>query len=104
MSSPFGDDAQFPGRPNHLDFWRLSDVVLQQDGAMQENKTEAQFRALVDEHIDLDSAAYMAQQRAAKLCDDLGAPRDPMLLSAVTAAFLTGVVAGISFEKKGGRR
>lgn len=105
MPSPFGDDDQFPDRPDHPDFWRLSDVVLQQDGALQEAvDKDAEYDRIIAEHVDLDSVMYLAQQRAQRVLLEQGFGLNPDAVAMVSAAYLTGVVAGIAFEKKGGHR
>jgi hypothetical protein len=57
-----------PNRPNHPDFWKLSQVILRMDGAMEaatsEDEKEAVFASFVGGHVDLPSLAYVATHRA----------------------------------------
>lgn len=59
--------GQMPARPDHPDFWKLSEIVLRMDGQMQEADEAAKERLFHEEvtaHIDEDSLGYMAIQRA----------------------------------------
>lgn len=95
------NDPRHPDRPQHPDFWRLSDVVLRQDGATQE-EGEAGFLRILDETVDRDSLFYLAQQRAMIMVSQMGLP--PSLTPALTTAYLSGVVLGIGFQQAGGHR
>lgn len=65
ISDVFGN---FPQRPDHKDFWRLSSIILKLDGRMKEATTEDEKQAVwddnVDRWVDSDSLNYMAMQRA----------------------------------------
>lgn len=57
----------FPGRPDHNDFWKLSDIILKLDGRMQEateDEKEKVWRENIARWVDEDSVNYMAMQRA----------------------------------------
>ena len=54
-----------PGRPDHPDFWRLSELVLQLDG--QATEAGMQLDEMVAGVIDPASLGYMAVMRAMKL-------------------------------------
>lgn len=99
MKRMFGD---FPDRPDHPDFWRMSDVVLKLDGRMQEGGTEETFVESIAESIDMDSVMYMAQERCSILLEQMGAPM--ALLPMLMTTFMTSVVTGIEFQKAGGHR
>lgn len=63
--------GNFPERPNHPDFWRLSSIVLKLDGRMDAAKTEDQkekvWTSNVARFIDEDSLNYLAMQRAMRV-------------------------------------
>lgn len=65
LADAFGN---FPSRPNHPDFWRLSSVMLKLDGRMNQAKSEDEKDAVWTDNltrwIDEDSATYTAMQRA----------------------------------------
>jgi len=65
MDNVFGER---PNRPDTPDFWKLSAVILRLDGAMEAATTKEEkdklYVSLVGAHIDVDSLAYMAMQRA----------------------------------------
>lgn len=55
-------------RPDHPDFWKLSDIVLRLDGSLEgaggADEQEAIWRRELERHVDVDSLGYMATQRA----------------------------------------
>lgn len=58
-------DPMFPDRPDHADFWELSEVILRQDAAADNH--EPLETILRD--FDYESARYMAQQRGKRFMD-----------------------------------
>lgn len=62
------DFEGFPGRPDHPDFWKLSDIVLMHDGRMEDASTPREaadaVEKIVAQFIDPSSLTYMALQRA----------------------------------------
>lgn len=93
----FMDGDKFPDRPNTPDFWRLSDTVLQQDGATEDTDIED----IVAGRCDLGSLAYMATQRASGV---LGEWAHPDAVAKLAAVWMDGFLAGQGFESKGGHR
>lgn len=63
--------GNFPERPNHPDFWRLSSVVLKLDGRMDAAKSEDEQEAVwadnVARFIDEPSLTYLAMQRSMRV-------------------------------------
>lgn len=102
MPSPFGDDEQFPDRPDTLDFWRLSETVMQFDGGA--NEQGLGLEEIAQGRIDLDSLNYMAEGRARLMISKTALPPHPHLIAALHAMFTTAVLTGIEFERKGGHR
>jgi hypothetical protein len=89
-------DPNFPHRPDHQDFWRMSNLILKMDGAAVEDPN-FDIEALVNEHVDSGSLSYMALQRAmrafgAETMADLLDNREVVMRGAslYTEAFLMG--------------
>lgn len=93
------NDRRFPERPQHPDFWRLSEVILKQDGRHPAGGDQLHLDPTL---IDSTSLFYMAQQRAAIMAQALHLSGQAQ--SAVYAALMTGIIHGIEFEKAGGHR
>lgn len=60
-------DPKYPDRPQHPDFWHLSEIVLEMDGKFQEEGDKTDIEEYVAEEIDLDSLMYMGLQRALRI-------------------------------------
>jgi hypothetical protein len=93
------DEDKFPNRPNHPDFWRLSDVTLRLDGAAGNGRD---LSTAADGLVDLDSLVYMAEQRCAILIRAFGLPTSVHM--PLVTAYVTSFITGIEFEKEGGHR
>lgn len=88
-------DRAFPNRPDHPDFWRLSEVVLQLDGAIDEAEDkEAVWERVVSDIVDIPSLEYMAEQRALRA---VGSAAPVALITKLTALYLDGFCAGAKF-------
>ncbi len=88
----------FP-RPEHDDFWLLSEVILDSD---VEATTESLLEAVRD-YVDLQSLTYMAQQRAIRALgissmDELTDSREETVTLA--AAWMDAFVVGVRFERE----
>lgn len=89
-------------RPNHPDFWRLSETVLKYDGRVQEAVQRGEdgptvVSACIEEIVDGESLAYMALQRAFRILGiqtsaDVAsnAEKVAMLATMYTEAFVMG--------------
>ena len=102
MPSPFGDDDQFPDRPDTLDFWRLSESVLKQDGKASE--TTESFHTVLSELVDVESDVYMAEQRSTFLIRHKGLPYSEILKGLLMSVYLDAFTTGVNFQKAGGTR
>ncbi len=102
----FGDNEN---RPDHPDFWKLSEVLLKLDSGLDpsnpnEEEKEAQFQARLKEiGVDVDSLVYTAYQRAIRALgvntqQDLviKAPQVMML----TSIWLDAFAAGAFYERQ----
>jgi hypothetical protein len=86
-------DPRFPNRPNHPDFWMMSKAVISLDTA---SDTGVSFADTVGD-IDIDSLAYMAQQRALRAATILATPVTRE--SRIMATWLDGFMVGVKFQK-----
>jgi hypothetical protein len=99
MSDPL-NDPRFPKRPTHPDFWRISEVVLQNDG----NTTEGSkaIDDIVKDTVDMESLTYFAMQRAGMACQRAGLP--DALVPVLGSVWLDAFLAGATFQKRGGHQ
>lgn len=89
MKDFFGD---IPGRPEHPDFWVLSEIVLGMD-ALTEKPTGFED-ALLAASVDSSSLLYVAKQRTSR-----GA-RTQQDLMLGTACWLDGFIAGTRYNER----
>lgn len=107
IGSLFGD---FPGRPEHPDFWRLSEIILQLDGKF--NEDDAAVEDEVGMECDVATAFYMARQHAERMVENLerifGGPMHLEVESAIggslMAIWFQAFIMGSRFQKRGGHQ
>lgn len=96
------DDAfgKIGPRPDNPTFWKLSEIVLRADGAMDDATPEAkqaEWERIMHEVIDeLDSVSYMALQRAMRMT------ANPVEMARLATLWLDGFSAGAHYVKEGG--
>lgn len=104
----FGEN---PARPDHPDFWRLSDIILMLDGRMDEAQSDQEkgrvYTEAVADVADMDSITYMGMQRAFHALGihtkaDLLARQSEVAI--LTTIWMEGFQVGVRFEKKGGKQ
>lgn len=105
--SNFMDAPAFPDRPDHPDFWRLSEILLQIDGRSNEDGREVFDE--VSDNIDPASLIYMAEGRAKHgLQEFVAAKRDRVtttdVVALVTAAWVEAFLVGARFQQRGGKQ
>jgi hypothetical protein len=83
----FLDADQFPDRPDHPDFWKLSNTVLQHDGKVED--PDFDLLTYIATIVDPASLRYFMQQ-AAPMVTLVGA--EPAVQSLWMDAFLVGVL------------
>ena len=93
-------------RPNHPDFWRLSNIILQYTGEVEANaeNPEAQQLAWTDfvgRVGDVHSLTYMATQRVMRAFGR-PTPETVTICAAAATLWLEGFYAGARFEQAGG--
>lgn len=99
--SRFDQDDAAGQRPNHPDFWLLSEIVLGNDAAAAEQMDEGLFdlfqrRAAINDAV----LAYIAQQRTMRSLNHF--PRSPTmaLLATYTDGFTAGVQWGLLLARR----
>jgi hypothetical protein len=93
-------------RPDHPDFWRISEIILANDGRMDAASPAAKEQVWKDTTsgvVDVQSVSYTATQRAIRL---LGPPTPQNIRqhSAVAALWIDGFITGAHFEQRGGKQ
>lgn len=89
-------DPRFPDRPQHPDFWDLSQIAIGYDERVEQGP-KPQVKELVSEAVDFESLLYIARGRASKI-----AGGDPHILSAIIAGMLDGFLLGYRLHEKRG--
>lgn len=82
--------SDFPDRPDHPDFWKLSEIVLQLDGRAMED--ESDFASTLASMMDPKSLCYMARQRAMRLLE--------RGLVSLTSLYIDGFAAGYRYAER----
>lgn len=86
-------------RPDHDDFWTLSAIIIDSD----EIATKESLRAAIGELVDLDSLAYMAEQRALRslrIQDEEEFCRNKEAIAILASIWMDAFITGVRFEKK----
>lgn len=112
MSGQGGMDEVFGQRrrrPNHPDFWRISESILANDAPMDEarddEERERAWRARTSSVVDVESVVYAGLQRGMRAGKALperarGLAADGVMTTLWVDAFVTGAM----FEQAGGHR
>lgn len=106
-----------PNRPNHPDFWRISEVILAADGALEAARTEddkeAAWKARTSGVVDIHSVTYAAIQRTMLAFGRPDAGSSFGLISSglsaaqqatVSALWTEAFVYGAMFQQRGGHQ
>lgn len=100
-----------PQRPDHPDFWKLSNVLMRLDRALdpsnpdQEALERAYEERLAEIGVDQKSVAYMATQRAFRAlgiesrAELLFDPQKAHLAIMLSSIWLDAFAAGVFFER-----
>lgn len=89
--------GSFPNRPNHPDFWVLSDVVLQQDGVTEDKDFD--FEAHLAKTVNPESLYYLANHRLGATGRQLGIPHQTMLITGL-GVFIDAFLLGVNYQRK----
>lgn len=84
---------QFPERPDHPDFWMMSQIITDQDNRATSHADS--FESLIAEVVDVQSLIYMASQRALRARILTTGSFEEKMISMWIDAF----VAGVEFAK-----
>lgn len=79
----------YPGRPDHPDFWLISQALIGQDAQADSGQDTTEILGRV---IDPDSVTYAAIQRAGRLKGSYGP-------AAVAGMWLDGFLAGMTVQQ-----
>lgn len=80
-------------RPDHEDFWLLSQVVIDND-TVADNETMP-FEDRIGQVIDPESLTYMARQRALRVTGPFATTRDQAKFAAI---YMDAFMAGATFQ------
>lgn len=87
-------DEHHPDRPQHPDFWHLSEVILEMDGDFYEEPGD--FEKYIASEIDLESLFYTATQRAIRL--------QGRSVGSIAAIYMEAVLVGMRYERRYGKK
>jgi ribosomal protein S27AE len=86
---------QSPGRPEHDDFWLISQALIDQDAAAASGQP---FTELAGRYIDLESALYVARQRAQRSLVISRLPITAASLTRMAGLWIDGFLAGMAVQ------
>lgn len=86
--------GHFPARPDHPDFWKLSDVVLQHDGLTEEPSFD--MRSHIATVLDPESLLYLVDQRVRRQLER--SPHGPLITA--QALWLDAFMVGVAFAQQ----
>ena len=92
--SQFSSDDANRQRPNHPDFWKMSEVVVALDAEAELQGFEAVIRPI----IDVEVLFYMARQRVMRCTQIAMAAGNPFAAPDVT--WVDAFVAGVRWAEK----
>ena len=84
-------------RPNHDDFWLISQTLIDNDTAMDQAVDKpAAFNEVVTAIVDMDSVTYAAEQRVLRAFGSSLSTRQRL---AATSLWMDAFVAGAGYQK-----
>lgn len=106
----FFDGRRFPQRPDTPDFWRLSEIILQMDGAMDaaqnDDEREAVWNDFVLSHISGDALYYLAYQRACRAVGATtigGVSKHRHEITRLIVLYSEAFAVGVAYQQRGGQ-
>lgn len=104
--------GQMPNRPNHPDFWKLSQVLLKLDSGLdvtnpdEEAKERQHQKRLAEIGIDSECLAYAALQRSFRALginstQDMLDPQKQLMATMLSSVWVDAFAAGVFFEREG---
>lgn len=82
-------------RPEHDDFWLLSQIIIDNDNAMETGTVLMEDK--LAQVVDPDSVTYMARQRALRVVGPYATTREQAKIAAI---WLDAFMAGAAFQAK----
>jgi hypothetical protein len=93
-------DPAHPDRPQHEDFWKMSEIVRRTD-ALADQTEELDFLDMTLAGVDVGSVQYMARQRVERAVSRIPFPTDQEARRAEDyAAYMDGFLLGYQLAKK----
>jgi hypothetical protein len=94
-------DPDYPDRPQHEDFWKMSEIIRRTDALADQTEDVNILDLLTMAGIDVDSVQYMARQRVARAISRIPPPADEVERRAEDyAAWMDGFLLGYQLAKK----
>ena len=84
-------------RPEHPDFWLMSEVMLDLDDAATDVGID---RTVGTDDVDMESLLYSAMQRALRIIMQNGDAPDPKNMTQFSACWIDAFVIGMHFHKR----
>lgn len=109
--SPLGPTPDFPNRPSHPDFARLTEIIAELDAGASERMragassldVELEGDALLGSVADPGSVAYVALQRALRMVIAEGASYSSADWMRSTALYLEAFIVGCRYHERYGK-
>lgn len=91
--------GNFPGRPDHPDFWLISESVIERDAQSESGQNPQE---IAGRWIDPESASYAAVQRAALMAQAVphGLSGTAAKKAIAATAWLDGLLTGMRVQQK----
>ena len=87
---PHRPDPRFPNRPDHPDFWAMSDIVRENDEVWS-----SRYKERVAQYVDRESLRYIAWNRAGSVP---GA--DPQMQALIASGIMDGFMLGCAYMER----
>lgn len=103
--SDFFEDPNNPERPQHPDFWKLSEIMLEADRAAFDGRLDLEL--VISEVVDIESVSYLSFQRGLRALIEVYGEENLLqdaeqlvLLPAFGAMWLEGFTIGAKFATR----
>lgn len=96
-----------PRRPNHPDLWRISEVLLHNDGAVDgaaPDEKRTVWVGITEDLVDMESLLFMADQRVLRAFGPMRSMDEIPLRTRLAGLVIDAFVAGAGYQKAGGHR
>jgi hypothetical protein len=96
-----------PTRPNHPDLWRISQVLLHNDAAVDEAAPDDKddvWKSITGTLVDVPTVLFMAEQRVRRAFGPMTSLDEIPVRARLTALVVDAFIAGAGYQKAGGHR